>query len=93
MDSDCPTGPVAIDRNVIHGNGDGAVQGGCSRVSTSGGNFFADPRFVSRPRKNFQLRPGSPAINRARGDSSLRSDAVGRRRPHGGGYDIGAYER
>lgn len=93
MDSDCPTGPVAIDRNVIHGNRSGAVQGGCSRVSTSGGNLFGDPRFVSRGGKNFQLRPGSPAINRARGDFSLRTDALGRRRPRGGGFDVGAYER
>lgn len=93
MDSDCPTGPVSIDRNVIHGNRSGSVQGGCSKVSTSGGNIFADPRFVSRPRKNFQLSPGSPAINRARGDFSLRTDARGRRRPQGGGYDVGAYER
>jgi hypothetical protein len=93
MDSDCPTGPVAIDRNVFHGNREGAVQGGCSRVSTSGGNTNADPRFVSRARKNFQLASGSPAINRARGDYSLRTDARGRRRPRGGGYDVGAYER
>jgi Right handed beta helix region len=93
MDSDCPTGPVAIDRNVIHGNSDGAVQGGCSRVSTSGGNTHSDPRFVSRARKNFQLASGSPAINRARGDFSLRTDVRGRKRPRGGGYDVGAYER
>jgi hypothetical protein len=93
MDSDCPTGPVAIDRNVISGNGDGAVQGGCSRVNTSGGNVTSDPRFVSRAGRNFQLRPGSPAINRAHPDFSLRIDARGRRRPRAGGYDVGAYER
>jgi hypothetical protein len=93
MDSDCPTGPVPIDRNVIHGNRDGAVQGGCSRVNTSGGNFSSDPRFVSRAGRNFQLRSGSPAINRARADFSLRTDARGRKRPRGGGYDVGAYER
>jgi hypothetical protein len=93
MDSDCPTGPVPIDRNVIYGNRDGAVQGGCSRVNTSGGNVTSDPRFVSRAGKNFQLGSGSPAINRARPDFSLRTDARGRKRPRGGGYDVGAYER
>jgi hypothetical protein len=93
MDSDCPTGAVPIDRNVIYGNGDGAVQGGCSRVNTSGGNVTSDPRFVSRAGRNFQLRPGSPAINGARPDFSLRIDARGRKRPRGGGYDLGAYER
>jgi Right handed beta helix region/Protein of unknown function (DUF1565) len=93
MDSDCPTGPVVIDRNVIHGNRSGVIQGGCSKVTTSGGNIFSDPRFVSRSGKNFQLASGSPAINKARGDFSLRTDARGRKRPRGGGYDVGAYER
>ena len=91
MDSDCPTG-VAIDRNVIHGNRSGGVQGGCSGVSTSGGNISSNPRFVAPARHDYRLSRGSPAINRARGDYSLRVDARGRRRPVGGGYDVGAFE-
>jgi hypothetical protein len=93
MDSHCPTGAVGIDRNVIYGNRDGAVEDGCSRVNTTGGNVSSDPRFVSRRGRNFQLRSGSPAINRARPDFSLPTDVRGRRRPRGGGYDVGAYER
>jgi hypothetical protein len=91
MDSDCPRA-VTIDRNVIHGNRSGGVQGGCSGVSTSGGNITSDPRFVDSGRRDYRLARGSPAINRARGDYSLRVDARGRRRPLGGGYDVGAFE-
>jgi hypothetical protein len=40
-----------------------------------------------------QVRPGSPAIDRARGDFSRRVDIRGRRRPRGAGYDVGAFER
>ena len=91
MDSDCPSA-VTIDRNVIHGNRSGAIQGGCSGVDTSGGNLTSNPRFVAPGSRDYRLSPGSPAINRARGDYSLRVDARGRRRPLGGGYDVGAFE-
>ena len=91
MDSDCPI-RVAIDRNVIHANGEGAIESGCSGVSSSGGNLSSNPRFVSRSHRDFRLSRGSPALNRARGDFSLRVDARGRRRPLGGGYDVGAFE-
>lgn len=90
MDSDCPTDDVAVDTNLIYANRYGAVQSGCSSVSTSGGNIAANPRFVAPG--NFQLRPGSPAINRARADFAPRVDIRGRPRPSGGGYDIGAFE-
>jgi hypothetical protein len=92
MDSDCPVGRVDVDRNVIHGNRDGTVEGGCSHVHTSGGNLTSNPRFVSRSQRDFRLLRGSPALNRARGDFSLRFDARGRRRPLAGGYDVGAFE-
>lgn len=90
-DSDCPTGPVAIDSNVIHGNRSGSVQRGCARLSV-GSNISADPQFVARGR-DFRLRRGSPAVDRARADYSPRTDILGRRRPRGAGYDVGAFER
>jgi hypothetical protein len=90
MDSDCPSG-VSIDRNVIYGNRSGNVQGGCSGVSTSD-TISSNPRFVAPGSRDYRLAPGSPAINRARADHSLRFDARGRRRPLGGGYDVGAFE-
>jgi len=89
-DSDCPTGPVAIDSNVIFGNRSGSVQRGCSRLVV-GANASADPQFVSR--RDFRLRRGSPAIDRGRGDWAPRTDILGRRRPQGRGYDAGAFER
>ena len=91
-DRDCPTGPVAVDTNVIFGNAGGAVDGRCARISASR-NVNSDPRFVSRARRNFQLAPRSPALDRARRDFSPRTDVAGRRRPSGRGYDIGAFER
>jgi hypothetical protein len=91
-DSDCPTGPVPVDRNLIFGNTAGSVDGRCGTIRATQ-NVNADPRFVSRARRNFELGPRSPALNRARADYSPRTDARGRRRPSGRGYDIGAYER
>jgi hypothetical protein len=92
-DSSCPTSRVWVDTNLIYGNRSGAVQSGCSSVTTSGGNVFADPRFVDRGRHNFQLRKGSPAVDRARADYAPRTDLWGRQRPRGTGYDVGALER
>jgi hypothetical protein len=92
MDSDCPTGRVSVDANVIFGNGSGAVEGGCSSVAV-GRSFASDPRFVSFGRRNLALGAGSPALDRARADSAPRSDIRGVRRPRGRGYDIGAFER
>jgi Right handed beta helix region len=91
-DSDCPRGPVLIDANVIFGNGDGPIQRDCSQLRV-GANVFADPRFASRARRDFRLGPGSPAVDRARRDFAPRTDIVGRKRPRGRGYDIGAFER
>jgi hypothetical protein len=92
VDSDCPRGPVLIDANVIYGNGDGPIQRDCSQLRV-GANVLADPRFASRTRKDFRLGPGSPAVDRARRDFATRTDVMGRKRPRGRGYDIGAFER
>lgn len=91
-DSDCPRGPVAIDANVIFGNDDGSIQRGCSQLRV-GTNVLANPRFASQSRRDFRLGRGSPAVDRARADFAPRTDILGRRRPSGRGYDIGAFER
>jgi hypothetical protein len=92
-DSDCPVSPVLVDTNVIYGNRNGSIDRSCSSINSGGGNISADPRFVERSQGNLALRSGSPAIDRARGDFSPRIDIRGRRRPLGGGYDVGAFER
>jgi hypothetical protein len=92
MDSDCPTGPVAVDTNVIYGNPDGRVEGGCANVAV-GANIAKSPQFISLPQRSLGLKRYSPALNRARADFAPRTDILGRRRPSGRGYDIGAFER
>jgi hypothetical protein len=92
-DSDCPTGGVVVDTNVVYGNENGSIERDCRSVNLSGGNRSSDPRFVSPSRRNFQLRRGSPAVDRARRDFAPRTDIRGKRRPQGAGYDIGAFER
>ena len=91
-DSDCPTGAVLIDANVVYGNEDGPVQRGCQQLRL-GSNIHSNPRFVSRARRDFRLASGSPAVDRGRADSSPRTDIGGRKRPSGRGYDVGAFER
>jgi hypothetical protein len=92
-DSACPTSAVLVDTNVLYGNGDGGVERSCNTINAGSGNIGSDPRFVSRAGGNMQVRSGSPAIDRARGDYSPRVDIRGRRRPLGAGYDVGAFER
>ena len=51
----------------------------------------ADPKFVDVTANNFQLRSGSPAIDKGANDGISR-DLVQTVRPQGAAYDIGAYE-
>ncbi len=65
--------------------------GAGSPPSFLSGNISADPLFVDVASGDFRLRAGSPAID-AGGKVDLTFDFLGRRRPQGNGYDIGAYE-
>jgi parallel beta helix pectate lyase-like protein/uncharacterized protein DUF1565 len=91
-DSACPTSSFA-DLNVLFGNGSGAVQAGCSGLSTAGGNRASDPLFVNRSAGDLHLQAGSPAIDYARPDYSPAADFDGRSRPQGPAPDSGATER
>jgi len=90
-DSVCPTSAIA-DHNVLFGNGNGAIEGGCPGIDTSGGNFEADPRFVDVAARNLHLLPGSSALDRAAPEWSAGTDWDGQARPQGAGADIGAFE-
>lgn len=54
------------------------------------GNIDADPMFVNALARNYQLSPGSPAIDS--GSNGYGTDMFGVVRPAGGAYDMGAYE-
>jgi hypothetical protein len=61
-------------------------------VDVSRGNIGSNPRFANPGAGDYKLRPGSPAVDRARAAFAPRTDFTGRRRPQGRGFDIGAYE-
>ena len=90
-DSDCPSSTLA-DHNVIWANGYEPIEEGCSGLDTSGGNVFADPRFVDLDARNLHLGAGSSAIDRALPEWSLSVDFEGDSRPQGAAPDVGAYE-
>ncbi|BAY17463.1 Parallel beta-helix repeat protein [Anabaenopsis circularis NIES-21] len=55
-------------------------------------DILADPRFVNPGIADFRLQSTSPAINTGYTWSDLKTDFVGKARPSGTKYDIGAYE-
>jgi hypothetical protein len=77
----------AARNNLLYGNARGATHG--TRLA-SGDNVVANPRFVGA--RNYRLRAGSPAIDRADAAYTTRFDRDGRRRPRGPRPDLGAFE-
>jgi len=51
-----------------------------------------NPRFVNPAGGNFHVRGGSPAIDRGSSINAPARDFDGHVRPHGAGFDIGAFE-
>lgn len=77
--------------NLLWGNSDGpSGNSGRSVIDFSRGNIVANPRFVNAQRRNYWLRAGSPAANRALPAFAPPFDRTGRRRSK---PDLGAYER
>lgn len=56
------------------------------------GTISGDPRFVNPAAGDFRLSAGSAATDRGLAITDVRTDIVGRSRPSGGAYDIGAFE-
>jgi len=98
----------SYDNNAVTSDGKGAFDSygthGQARISAVNGNpgvrqaagnvdaTDADLHFADAARGNYQLTAGSVAIDRARAAGAPSNDFRGARRPHGAGYDIGAYE-
>jgi hypothetical protein len=49
--------------------------------------------FVNASAHNYQLAPGSPALNTGVAIPEVSTDRLGVTRPQGSGYDVGAYEQ
>jgi hypothetical protein len=60
-------------------------------VEVTEGTITADPRFLDGAHQNYHLRSDSPARDSG-ATIDLDRDHEGVPRPHGAGYDIGAYE-
>ena len=77
--------------NLLWDNESGPVgNSGRTVIDFSRGNMVANPRFVDAQRRDYRLRAGSPAANRALPAFAPPFDRTGRRRSR---PDLGAYER
>jgi hypothetical protein len=84
------TGDI-VANNVVYGNDENLDRSAGGVVWS--GNVTRDPLFVDLSSRDFHLRSGSPAIDRALPRYSPATDFDGRRRPQGRRSDIGAFER
>ena len=81
----------SVDNNIVYGSG--VSLGAPSNCSTASNRLNTDPMLVSASAPyDFQLAPGSPAIDTGAAITSIRTDAFGAARPQGSGYDVGAAE-
>jgi predicted outer membrane repeat protein len=55
-------------------------------------NITNDPLFANPSMFDFQLSFGSPCIDAGATQPGVTNDCIGKARPYGGGWDIGAYE-
>lgn len=63
-----------------------------SAMATDQASRYADPLFLDPVGGNYELRSGSPGIDRVPSGQAPAVDLLGRARPRGQGADIGPYE-
>jgi hypothetical protein len=81
-----------VKNNIVYaGKGSNIINFG-NRTVQSNNLFDVDPLFVSPSAGNFQLQPGSKAIDAGASLSIVTTDFMGGGRPEGATLDIGAYE-
>jgi hypothetical protein len=87
-----------LDQAFLWGSGAGATDH-AAWIAVSGqgmGDVLSDPSFVGAwtapPATNLELAMGSPAIDTGVAIGAVTDDFLGAPRPHGSGYDIGAFE-
>jgi hypothetical protein len=90
-DSDSPA-DSRVDNNLLYANPWGSIQPEFEGTDFSGGNTTAPPRFFSPRARDFRIRRGSSAIDRALASFAKGVDVVGAPRTQGRGPDIGAFE-
>ncbi len=102
------TSGITLDHNLwyapslaqafIWGDGAGATDhaGWVTASGQGAGDVLANPAFVGTwtapPATNLELAMGSPAIDTGATLAAVTHDFLGAPRPHGAGYDIGAFE-
>jgi predicted outer membrane repeat protein len=79
-------GTVTEDYNLFHGNLTNTIG-----VTTGAHSLVGDPRFVDPAHDDYHLVFGSAGIDHGV-DAGVYTDLDGSVRPHGVGFDIGAYE-
>lgn len=77
---------ITVDHNIVDG-----FRGYSDEVKGTD-CIEAAPQFVNPSRHDFHLRSTSPAIDSGSPAGAPAADFDGNTRPHGTGYDIGAYE-
>ena len=100
-------GSPDVRNNIFYGNGPTGKEGGCNVAagtfkynlidnavvySGASDNITLDPKFVDAENRDYRLQTTSPAVDAGVEIAGVVEDIMGRTRPLGSGYDIGAYE-